>query len=118
MNSILPWIILLTPLASAVVIVLFTLKWKAVSSFISIAAVLVSFTCSCLIFTQSSLTTAEFTWIDIGSAFKVPLGFTLDQLSRTMLLVVSGVGATIHVYSSGNRRTGEGNTNTCVARSI
>ena len=118
MNSILPWIILLTPLASAVVIVLFTLKWKAVSSFISIAAVLVSFTCSCLIFTQSSLTTAEFTWIDIGSAFKVPLGFTLDQLSKTMLLVVSGVGATIHIYSLGYMRNDEGKSRYFAALSL
>src|SRR5205085_6695365 len=118
MNSILPWIILLTPLASAVVIVLFTLKWKAVSSFISIAAVLVSFTCSCLIFTQSSLTTAEFTWIDIGSAFKVPLGFTLDQLSRTMLLVVSGVGATIHIYSLGYMRNDGGKSRYFAALSL
>ena len=118
MNSILPWIILLTPLASAVVIVLFTLKWKAVSSFISIAAVLVSFTCSCLILTQSGLTAAEFTWIDIGSAFKVPLGFTLDQLSRTMLLVVSGVGATIHVYSLGYMRNDEGKSRYFAALSL
>ena len=118
MNSILPWIILLTPLASAVVIVLFTLRWKTVSGFISIAAVLVSFTCSCLIFTQSSLTTAEFTWIDIGSAFKVPLGFTLDQLSETMLLVVSGVGATIHIYSLGYMRNDEGKSRYFAALSL
>src|SRR5437773_7790411 len=113
-----PWVILLAPLFSAGVITLFTLRWKAVSSFISIAAVLVSFTCSCLIFTQSNLTTAEFTWIDIGSAFKVPLGFTLDQLSRTMLLVVSGVGATIHVYSLGYMRNDEGKSRYFAALSL
>ena len=108
MNSSLPRIILLAPLASAMVITLFTLRWKAVSSFISIAAVLVSFACSCLIFTQSNIAAAEFTWIDIGGALKVPLGFTLDQLSKTMLLVVSGVGATIHIYSLGYMRDDEG----------
>jgi NADH-quinone oxidoreductase subunit L len=108
MNSSLPWIILLAPLASAMVITLFTLRWRAVSSFISIAAVLVSFACSCLIFTQSNITAAEFTWIDIGGALKVPVGFTLDQLSKTMLLVVSGVGATIHIYSLGYMRDDEG----------
>ena len=118
MNSILPWIILLTPLASAVVIVLFTLRWKTVSGFISIAAVLVSFTCSCLIFTQSGLTAAEFTWIDIGSVFKVPFGFTLDQLSKTMLLVVSGVGATIHIYSLGYMRNDEGKSRYFAALSL
>ena len=88
------------------------------SSFISIAAVLVSFVCSCLIFTQSSIAAAEFTWIDIGGAFKVPLGFTLDQLSKTMLVLVSGVGATIHIYSLGYMRDDEGKSRYFAALSL
>ena len=118
MNSFLPWIILLAPLVSAVVITLFTLRWKVESSFISIAAVLVSFACSCLIFTQSGIAAAEFAWIDIGGALKVPLGFTLDQLSKTMLLVVSGVGATIHIYSLGYMRDDEGRSRYFAALSL
>src|SRR5436189_5983712 len=99
MNSILPWIILLAPLSSAGVITLFTLRWKAVSSFISIAAVLVSFTCSCLIFTQSGIAAAEFAWLDISGVFRVPLGLTLDQLSKPMLVLVSRGAATNHLLS-------------------
>ena len=118
MNSILPWVVLLAPLVSAAVIALFTLRWKTVSSFISIAAVLVSFTCSCLIFTQSGIAAAEFAWIDIGGAFKVPLGFTLDQLSKTMLVLVSGVGATIHIYSLGYMRDDEGKSRYFAALSL
>src|SRR5881398_4025245 len=118
MNSMLPWIILLAPLISAVVITLFTLRWKAVSSFISIGAVLVSFTCSCLIFTQSGIAAAEFAWIDISGAFKVPFGFTLDQLSKTMLVLVSGVGATIHIYSLGYMRDDEGKSRYFAALSL
>jgi NADH-quinone oxidoreductase subunit L len=118
MNSTLPWTILLAPLASALVITLFTLRWKAASSLISVAAVLVSFTCSCLIFTQSSITAAEFTWIDIGGALKVPLGFTLDQLSKTMLVLVTGVGATIHIYSLGYMRDDEGKARYFAALSL
>ena len=118
MNSFLPWIILLAPLVSAVVITLFTLRWKVESSFISITAVLVSFACSCLIFTQSGIAAAEFAWIDIGGALKVPLGFTLDQLSKTMLLVVSGVGATIHIYSLGYMRDDEGRSRYFAALSL
>jgi NADH-quinone oxidoreductase subunit L len=118
MNSILPWITLLAPLVSAGVITLFTLRWKAVSSFISIAAVLVSFTCSCLIFTHSGIVAAEFAWIDIGGALKVPLGFTLDQLSKTMLILVSGVGATIHIYSLGYMRDDEGKSRYFAALSL
>jgi NADH-quinone oxidoreductase subunit L len=118
MNSVLPWVILLTPLASAAAITLFTLRWKAVSSLISVAAVLVSFTCSCLIFTQSGIAAAEFSWIDIGGVLRVPLGFTLDQLSKTMLIVVSGVGATIHIYSLGYMRDDEGKSRYFAALSL
>src|SRR2546430_13513624 len=118
MNSLLPWITLLAPLFSAVVITLFTLRWNAVSSFISIGAVLVSFTCSCLIFTQSGIAAAEFAWIDISGAFKVPFGFTLDQLSKTMLVLVSGVGATIHIYSLGYMRDDEGKSRYFAALSL
>jgi NADH-quinone oxidoreductase subunit L len=114
----LPWIILLAPLLSAAVITLFTLRWKAVSSFISVAAVLVSFGCSCLIFTKSNPATAEFNWIDIAGVFKVPLGLTLDQLSKTMLIVVSGVGATIHIYSLGYMRDDEGKSRYFAALSL
>src|ERR1700757_3626291 len=98
MNLILPWIILLAPLVSAVVITLFSLRWKTLSSSISIVAVLASFTCSCLIFARSTGAAAEFTWIAISGIFQVPLSLTLDQLSRTMAVLVSGVGAVIHIY--------------------
>ena len=118
MLSIFPWLVLMTPLISAAVITLFTLRWKALSSFISIAAVLVSFVCSCLIFTQSGIATAHFNWIDIPSAFKVPLGLTLDQLSKTMLVLVSGVGATIHIYSLGYMRDDEGKSRYFAALSL
>ena len=118
MNSILPWIILLAPLFSAVVITLFTLRWKALSSFISVAAVLVSFVCSCLIFSQSGISPPEFTWIELGGVFKVPFGFVLDGLSKTMLLVVSGVGSLIHIYSLGYMRDDEGKSRYFAALSL
>ena len=115
---ILPWLILVAPLASAVVITLFTLRWKALSSFISIAAVLISFICSCLIFTQSGISAREFTWIDVGGVFKVPFGFVLDNLSKTMLVLVSGVGSLIHIYSLGYMRDDEGKSRYFAALSL
>jgi NADH-quinone oxidoreductase subunit L len=118
MNSILPWLGLLAPLASAVVITLFTLRWKALSSFISVAAVLISFICSCLIFAQSGISAREFTWIDVGGVFKVPFGFVLDNLSNTMLVLVSGVGSLIHIYSLGYMRDDEGKSRYFAALSL
>jgi NADH-quinone oxidoreductase subunit L len=118
MNSTLPWIILLAPLFSAAVITLFTLRWKALSSFISIGAVLVSFICSCLIFSRSGTSPPAFTWIELGGVFKVPFGFVMDGLSKTMLLVVSGVGSLIHIYSLGYMRDDEGKSRYFAALSL
>ena len=118
MNSFFPWLILLSPLASAVVITLFTLRWKALSSSISIAAVCVGFICSWLVFAQSATAAAEFAWIDISPVFHVPLGLTLDPLSRTMAVLVSGVGALIHIYSLGYMRDDEGKSRYFAALSL
>src|SRR5438445_13624455 len=118
MNSILPWLILLAPLVSAAVITLFTLRWKALGSSISIAAVLVSFICSCLIFAHSTAAAAEFTWIGISGVFQVPFGLTLDPLSRTMGVLVSGIGAVIHIYSLGYMRDDEGKSRYFAALSL
>ncbi|PYL28631.1 MAG: NADH-quinone oxidoreductase subunit L [Verrucomicrobia bacterium] len=102
MDSILPWIILLAPLVSAAVITVFTLRWKTLSSAISVVAVLA----------------AEFTWIGIGGIFQVPFGLTLDPLSRTMVVLVSGVGAAIHIYSLGYMRNDEGKSRYFAALSL
>src|SRR5881628_1719692 len=118
MNPILPWLILLAPLVSAAVITLFTRRWKMLSSSISIAAVIVSFICSCLIFAHRTVAAAEFTWIGVNGVFHVPLGLTLDQLSRTMAVLVSGIGALIHIYSLGYMRDDQGKSRYFAALSL
>jgi NADH-quinone oxidoreductase subunit L len=118
MNSTLPWLILLAPLISVAVITLFTLRWKTLSSSISITAVLVSFVCSCLVFIHGATSAAQFMWIDIGGTLKVPLGLTLDQLSRMMAVLVSGIGALIHIYSLGYMRDDEGESRYFAALSL
>src|SRR5512145_3209695 len=51
-----------------------------------------------------------FTWLSGGSlplanggmaTFEVPWGYQLDPLSAVMILVVTGVGFLIHIYSTG-----------------
>ena len=118
MNGIVPWLILLAPLGSAGVITLFTLRWKALSSTISVAAVLVSFVCSCLVFTHSASSAPQITWIDVAGALKVPIALTLDALSRTMVLLVSGVGSLIHIYSLGYMRHDQGKSRYFAALSL
>jgi NADH-quinone oxidoreductase subunit L len=48
----------------------------------------------------AAFTTEVFKWIEIGS-FKVPFKLQLDALSSVMILVVTGVGTLIHIYSKG-----------------
>ena len=107
-NTLLPWFVLLLPLASTAIITLFTRRWKSVSSYISVGAVLGSFVCSCAVFVKLDISAPEFTWIDIHGVFTVPIGFILDDLSRLMLLIVSGIGSLIHIYSLGYMRDDEG----------
>jgi len=48
-----------------------------------------------------------FTWMQTG-ALTVPFGFTVDPLSGTMMLVITGIGLLIHLYSVGYMHEEEG----------
>ncbi len=107
----LAWIILLLPLLSAAVITIFTKRDGKVSSTISITAVALSFVLSLMLFLilqeplrmTNHADAASFSWLNIGD-FQVDLGLRLDPLSLIMLLVVTGVGGLIHIYSAGYMR--------------
>jgi NADH-quinone oxidoreductase subunit L len=117
-QSLLPWYALVLPLISAGAITLFTQRAKKLSAFISVSAVLGSFIFSCVIFGQSNISAPESNWIDIQGVFAVPLGFILDQLSKMMLVLVSGVGLLIHIYSLGYMRDDAGKSRYFAALSL
>src|SRR5438132_4421563 len=106
--SVIPWLVLLVPLAGVVLIALATRRARSLSAFISVAAVSISFICTCVVFAKPEIRAAEIPWIDFGGMLRVPIGFVLDSLSKTMLVLVSGVGALIHVYSFGYMRDDAG----------
>src|SRR2546430_12831697 len=106
--SVVPWLVLLAPLVSAGLIALVTRRARSLSAFISVVAVSISFICSCTIFAKPEISAAEIPWIEIRGFLRVPIGFTLDPLSKTMLVLVSGIGALIHIYSLGYMRDDAG----------
>jgi len=108
MTSALPWYVLFTPLLASAVIVLFTQRVRSLSALISILAVIVSFLCACFVFIRADIKAAEIPWIDFPGMLRVPIGFTFDQLSKTMLVLVAGVGGLIHIYSLGYMRDDPG----------
>ena len=74
----------------------------AVAGVLGSATVLGSFLISCYLFAtfQYQYTVSLFDWISVGS-MQIPFSYQIDQLSLIMLLLVTGVGFLIHVYSIG-----------------
>jgi len=100
----LPWLILFLPLLSAAAITLFTLKNRDLSAKLSISAIVAGFGLS-VIFSAASgweplAKESLATWLEVGD-LQVDFGLRLDPLSLLMLLIVTGVGGAIHIYSWG-----------------
>jgi NADH-quinone oxidoreductase subunit L len=81
---------------------------KALVSFVALAAPLASFTIVVRVAYLAWSGVIQFPWIEQGAPvwlsignLHVDFGSVLDQLSLVMLLVVTGVGFLIHVYSVG-----------------
>ncbi len=98
------WVIFFLPLISAVVITLFTRNQPQLSGWISIAAVSGSFLLSWLFFGLLQQTDVvqvpAITWLSVDG-LSVELGLLFDRMSLLMLLVVTGVGTLIHIFSAG-----------------
>jgi NADH-quinone oxidoreductase subunit L len=85
---------------------------KGVIGFIGSTVVFASFVLSIIAFLQINSThtpieVTYFDWIHVGS-LTIPFSFLVDQLSSIMLLIITGVGFLIHVYSVGYMHHDEG----------
>ena len=98
----LTWLILFLPLLAAGIITLSTLRNKAVSATLSIGAIVAGFAFTLVFIKANGFTGSEtaLNWLSIGS-LNVDFGLKLDALSLMMLLIVTGVGGVIHIYSYG-----------------
>jgi len=106
--ALLTWLILFLPLFAAAGITLFTLRWRTLSALLSIGAIVIGFiltvalTLSVHLGTPNYWTSTESitNWLTIGN-LSVDFGLKLDRLSLMMMLIVTGVGGAIHIYSFG-----------------
>jgi len=99
-----PWLVLFLPLASAAGITLFTRKDRGLSANLSVGAIVAGFV---LVLTflaangwQPAANESIVSWLEVGG-LKIDFGLRLDSLSLMMLLIVTGVGGLIHIYSRG-----------------
>jgi NADH-quinone oxidoreductase subunit L len=100
-----PWLIPILPLAGALINGLFGKRFSnSVVAAIALCFTGASFLVACvhavalLNSGAAALETTYGTWIRSGS-FSVDFGIYIDHLSLVMMLVVTGVGFLIHVYS-------------------
>src|SRR6187401_2735124 len=103
------WLIPISPLLGAIINGVFGKRLsKSVIGIIGAGTVALSFAISLGAFLQMLRLPDEslpivhnyFVWIQAG-AFQANFGFLLDHLSGLMILIVTGVGFLIHVYSTG-----------------
>jgi NADH-quinone oxidoreductase subunit L len=86
---------------------------KSTSGFIASAAVFLSFILSVLMFieingsNQKSHTLKIFDWIASGT-MNIPFEFLIDPLTCLFLLIITGIGFLIHIYSTGYMKEDEG----------
>ncbi len=97
------WLIPALPLAGALVNMLFGRVTGRRAHWIAVPAVAGAFVVACAVFARArteSFTTTLFSWIVAGD-FEASVSALVDPLSGVMLLVVTGVGLLIHIYSIG-----------------
>lgn len=73
---------------------------KGIVGVVGSGTVLASFIISLMIFFQKDYSTVSyFNFISVGT-MKIPFAFQVDQLSTLFMLIITGVGFLIHVYST------------------
>lgn len=99
-------IALISPLIGSVLSGLSSrIKHKNMVGGISSASVLVSFVCSVMLFNHllgggAAISNTYFSWIAVGN-ISIDMSFMVDKLSVWMMLIITGVGFLIHIYSIG-----------------
>ncbi len=91
----LAWILLFLPLVVAALNQL-VLRKNPLVPLVSTASAVATLVISFLLLGKNEIT--SFNWVSIGD-FHLQIGIQLDQLSTGMMIVVTGVGALVHIFS-------------------
>ncbi|ADB35290.1 proton-translocating NADH-quinone oxidoreductase, chain L [Kribbella flavida DSM 17836] len=108
MSHELAWLLVAIPAVSAAILLLGGKATNAWGHLLGTAASLASFVCGALLFFQMQGHDAEersetvklFEWFSVGSV-RVDVTLLVDQLSILFVLLITGVGSLIHIYSIG-----------------
>ena len=102
------WLLIALPLGGAMMLLLSGRRSNPWGHLVGTAASLASFVCAAVLFVDMVSRPAEdrritqtlFSWVPVGE-LQVDFGLHLDQLSMCFVLLITGVGSLIHIYSIG-----------------
>ncbi len=102
------WLLIVLPLLGAAVLLLGGRRTNSWGHWFAVAMSLASFAYGVLVFVdlaglasgQRSRDVHLFSWVPVGG-FQVDMGLLLDPLSLAFVLLITGVGSLIHLYSVG-----------------
>ncbi len=102
------WLLIGLPLIGAVILLVGGRRTNAFGHWLGVLASAASFVVAAVLFFAMLAQPLDgrtqrqhlFDWISVGT-FKVPADLRLDQLSMTFVLLITGVGTLIHLYSVG-----------------
>ncbi|QJE98757.1 NADH-quinone oxidoreductase subunit L [Luteolibacter luteus] len=91
------WILLFLPLVAAAANQLYLKRNAFIASMVSVVSVAITFAISLMLLGKTDVI-APLKWATVGN-FSIELGIKLDQLSTGMMVVVTGIGLLVHVFS-------------------
>ena len=97
-----PWLLFIIPFASAAIIQLGLKRSAMASSLLSTLSVVASFAIACALLDSDQ--SDSWTWVKAGS-FELNIGYKLDPLATGMMIVVTGIGMLVHIFSLGYMKT-------------
>jgi len=100
-----PWLLLILPITSAVIIQLGLKRSATASALLSTLSVIATLLISLSILSSDTSVTA-LDWINVAG-LNLEIGLQLDQLSKGMMIVVAGIGVLVHVFSLGYMKDDE-----------
>lgn len=93
------WILFCLPLAVAAINWLFLTKKPNVAALTSTLSCLATLIISIGLLGQTG--TGGFEWLSLSDTFSINVGYILDPMSTNMMIVVTGVGFLVHLFSLG-----------------
>lgn len=100
-----PWLLLILPIASAVIIQLGLKRNAMASALLSTLSVVSTFVIA-LIILAGDVSATAIEWINI-QGLSLEIGLELDQLAKGMMIVVTGIGVLVHIFSLGYMKDDE-----------